>query len=127
MLYLNIGGKECGFRAGFGFMKEINKTEKAKENGVEKEVGMQMAIAGIIDGDVSDLANVLYYTSRTEEVKPTRTEIEAFIENDETDIDELFKKVLDFLKNSNVTKKKTMQLVEMWEEQLAKAKAKADQ
>lgn len=122
MMYLNIGGKECGFRAGFGFMNEINKTEKAKENGVEKEVGMQMAIAGIIDGDVSDLANVLYYASRTEEVKPTRKEIEEFIEDDGTDIDEVFKKVLDFLKSSNVTKKKTAQLLKMWEEQMAKMK-----
>lgn len=121
MMTFNIGGKDCTFKFGFGFMKEINKTDKVKENGIEKEVGMRTAIAGIIDGDVSDLANVLFYGSRTEEEKPTMKEIEAFIEDESTDIEEVFKTVLDFLKSANVTKKTTMQLVNYWKKQMEKA------
>ena len=123
MMTFNIGGKDCTFKFGFGFMKEINKTDKVKENGIEKEVGMRTAIAGIIDGDVSDLAKVLFYGSRTEEVQPTMKEIEAFIEDENTDIEAVFETVLDFLKNANVTKKTTMWLVNYWEKQMEKEKA----
>lgn len=124
MMTFNIGGKDCTFKFGFGFMKEINKTDKVKENGIEKEVGMRTAIAGIIDGDVSDLAKVLFYGSRTEEVQPTMKEIEAFIEDENTDIEAVFETVLDFLKKANVTKKTTMWLVNYWEKQMEKEKQK---
>ena len=124
MMTFNIGGKDCTFKFGFGFMKEINKTDKVKENGIEKEVGMRTAIAGIIDGDVSDLAKVLFYGSRTEEVQPTMKEIEAFIEDENTDIEAVFETVLDFLKKANVTKKTTMWLVNYWEKQVEKEKQK---
>lgn len=121
MLELTINNQVFKFKFGLGFMREMNKKQKKTENGVTKEIGLQMGIAGIIDGDVEDLIEILDISNKTEEPRITRKQIEEFIEDEETDIDEVFARVLDFLKSSNVTKKKTAQLLEMLEEQKKKA------
>lgn len=121
MYELTIGGQVYPFKFGIGFMREIDQKQKKTENGITKNIGLQMSIAGVIDGDIEDLINILDIANKTEEPRITRSVIEAHIENDDTDIDALFKEVLDFLKRANVTKKKTAQLLEMLEEQKKKA------
>lgn len=120
MLELTINAQVYKFKFGIGFMREMNKRQKHTENGITKEVGLQMGIAGIIDGDIEDLITILDISNKTEEPRVTRQLIEEYIENEETDIDELFTKVLDFLKEANVTKKLTKQLLEMVEAEKAK-------
>jgi hypothetical protein len=120
MFELTIEGQVYAFKFGIGFMREMNKKQKRTENGVTKEIGLQMAVAGLIDGDVEDLINVLDVANKTEQPRLTRAQIEGYIENDDTDIDELFDEVIDFLSKANATKKQTKQLLEMWEKEKAK-------
>lgn len=120
MLELTINAQVYKFKFGIGFMREMNKKQEHTENGITKEIGLQLGIAGIIDGDIEDLITILDVANKTEEPRVTRQLIEEYIENEDTDIDELFTKVLDFLKEANVTKKLTKQLLEMVEAEKAK-------
>lgn len=123
MFELTINEKVYQFNFGFGFMREIDPkvTKKIEDiNGKVQNMGLQFAIAGIIDGDVNELANVLEAANKGYEPRITRKEIEEFIEN--TDIDTLFEKVLDFLKTANCTKKTFANLEKAIEDEKAKAK-----
>ena len=120
MLELTINAQVYKFKFGIGFMREMNKKHTRTESGITKEIGLQMGIAGIIDGDIEDLITILDVANKTESPRITRSLIEEHIENEETDIDELFKMVLDFLSKANVTKKLTTQLLEMVEKEKAK-------
>lgn len=120
MLELTINAQVYKFKFGIGFMREMNKKQEHTENGITKEIGLQLGIAGIIDGDIEDLITILDVANKTEEPRVARQLIEEYIENEDTDIDELFTKVLDFLKEANVTKKLTKQLLEMVEAEKAK-------
>ena len=92
---------------------------------------MQYAIAGIIDGNVEDLATVLdygnKYAGQSTDERLSRNDIEAYIEDENTDIDRLFEDVLDFLSKANVTKKIVANLLAAVEEQKAKQAAKNEQ
>lgn len=112
-LELEIKGEIYKFKFGVGFMRAINKTLKMPIDGVkgaEQEVGLRYAIAGLLDGDIATLINVLSLGNRDFEPRITIPEIEAYIEDEETDIDELFAKVIDFFRNANVTKRLTREL-----------------
>jgi len=121
MFELTIDSQVYGFKFGIGFMREMNKRQKKTENGITKEIGLQLGIAGIIDGDIEDLIDILDISNKTETPRLTRKQIEEYIENEDTDIDKLFDEVLDFLSKANVTKKLTKQLIKMVEEERAKA------
>lgn len=120
MFELTINGAVYKFKFGIGFMREMNKKQKQTTNGITKEIGLQMGIAGIIDGDIEDLITILDVSNKTEEPRVTKELIETYIEDSNTDIDALFTKVLDFLKEANVTRKLTKQLLEMVEAEKAK-------
>lgn len=122
MMELTINSNVYKFKFGIGFMREMNKEHKHTENGITKEIGLQLGIADIIDGDIEGLIKVLDIANKTEEPRVTRKQLEAYIEDEETDIDELFKTVLDFLSKANVTKKLTMNILEMVEAEKEKAK-----
>lgn len=124
MFELTINEKVYQFNFGFGFMREIDPkiTKKIEDvNGKVQNMGLQFAIAGIIDGDVNDLANVLEAANKGYEPRIARKEIEEFIENSDTDLDTLFEKVLDFLRTANCTKKTVANLEKAIENEKAKA------
>lgn len=127
MFELTINEKVYSFNFGFGFMREIDPKITKEIDGVKGKVqnmGLQYAIAGIMDGDVYDLVNVLEAANKGFEPRITRKELEAHIENSGTNVDELFKDVLDFLENANCTKKTVANLKKAIEE--AKAKENAE-
>lgn len=107
MFELTINGNVYGFNFGMGFMREMNKRITASSDGVnvKKNIGLQYAIAGILDGDVEELVNVLETANRGQELRITRQQLDNYIDDEKTDIDKLFEDVLDFLKNANATKK----------------------
>lgn len=134
MLEFTINGKVYGFKFGLGFVREINKKMTKPMEGVPgevQEVGLQYYIGCMFDEDVLALAELLDIANKTETPRLTKKEIDAFIEDEETDIDEVFKQVRDFLESANATKKTFKPLLEMYEEEKArreaeKAKAKAN-
>lgn len=108
MFELNINGTVYEFHFGMGFMREINKKVGTPVDGlpdVKKNIGLQYMIAGVIDGDLEALVDVLELANKGKSPRVTRALLDEYIDNEETDIDELFESVMDFLKKANATKK----------------------
>lgn len=128
MFELTINNTVYQFNFGMGFMRELDPTVTKPIEGVKGKVqnmGVQYAVAGIIDGDVATLADVLYRANKGCDPRLTQKDIESHIENPETDIDMLFDEVLGFLKTANVTKKTTLNMLETVEKEKAKEAAKS--
>lgn len=124
MFELTINNKVYNFNFGMGFLREINKEVKTPVDGlpkVEKNIGLRYHLAGVIDGDLEALCTVLDLGNKGFNPRLTKQELDAFIDNEETDIDELFTQVLDFLKQANATKKTVADIMEAVEAQKAQA------
>ena len=114
MMELQIKGQVYQFKFGFGFMREIDKQQTVKApNGTQQNIGFQTAVGGILDGDAQALEDVLLLANKGQEPRLTADVLEEYIE--ETDVDALFDGVIDFLKKSNVSKKKTLNLLKQAE------------
>ena len=103
---LEIDGKRYQFKFGIGFLHEINKEVQQKVDGfdVKKQMGLKFRIAGIMDRDIDDLIRVLDVANMGQEPRITKKILEEYIEDESTDLDVLFKEVLDFLSKANSTK-----------------------
>lgn len=112
---LTINGKVYTFTAGIGFMRDANKLQIQRENGVEKEVGLMTLAGGLVDGDIEDLITTLDLTNKGNEPRLTKAEIESYIEDSDTDIDKLFESVIDFLSTANVSKRTMKKMVHVGE------------
>lgn len=129
MFELTINNEVYQFNFGMGFMRELDPTVTKPIDGVKGKVqnlGVQYAIAGIIDGDVEALGDVLIRANKGFTPRLTQKEVDAFIECEDTNLDEIFEAVLGFLKSANVTKKVTLNLLETVEKEKAKAEAKSE-
>lgn len=128
MFEMTINNTVYEFNFGMGFMRELDPTVTKPIDGVKGKVqnlGVQYAIAGIIDGDVEALGDVLIRGNKGFNPRLTQKDVDAFIEDADTNLDEVFETVLGFLKTANVTKKITMTLLETIEKEKAKAAANA--
>ena len=114
---LTINEKAYQFRFGMGFFREINKTAVRKNDGITMEQGFQMAVAKMMDGDLTGLVDVLDYGNKGQNPRLTRKAIEAYIDDECEDVDSLVRDVLDFLEQSNSTKKIVQNLREVVERQ----------
>ncbi|WP_300630720.1 tail assembly chaperone [uncultured Thomasclavelia sp.] len=117
VLELTINDQVYEFKAGIGFLRDVNKKVQQKIDGTNrvKDMGLQYLVAGIIDGDIEDLIDALDLMNKGCEPRLTRKQIERYIEEVE-DIEKLFDTVLGFLKNANVSKRITKDLLKRVEE-----------
>lgn len=122
MMEIIINGEAYQFNFGMGFMREINKKVSKTVEGVKKDVGLQYAVAGIIDGDLEELVNILAVANKGQNPRVTRALLDSHIDHEETDIDALFDEVLDFFKRSNATRKTTEAVLKLVEAEKAKMK-----
>lgn len=123
MMELTINGQVYQFNFGMGFLREANKTVSEKISNAtdkRKDVGATYMIAGIIDGDPEDLVDVLDLANKGQTPRVTRALLDSYVENPDTDIDQLFEDTLDFLEKANVTKKIAERLKKRIEEEKAK-------
>lgn len=122
MFELTIDGNVYGFSFGMGFMREMNKriTTPVEGTNANKNIGLQYAVAGIMDGDVEELVNVLDAANKGFIPRVNRDQLDKYIDDENTDIDVLFETVMDFLKRANATKKTVAQLLKAVEEQQKK-------
>ena len=124
MFELTINEKVYQFNFNIGFRRELDPKVTRKIDGVSGKVehlGVQFAIAGIMDGDIEEIINVLDAANKGFEPRLTRKEIEAYLDNEDTDLDALCEKLLGFFEKANATKKTIARLQEMAAEQRAKA------
>lgn len=131
MFEVNINKTDYPLNFGFGFIRDIDPKITRKIDGVNgkvEQLGLQYAVAGVIDGNIEDLVEVIALGNKhADGEKIKRAELEAYLEDPETDVAELFEKVLDFLSKANCTKKTVENLQKAIEAEKAKAAAKNEQ
>lgn len=117
---LTINNVVYQFNFGMGFLRNIDSSQKADSNGIKKNVGFQTHLAGLVDGDVIDLIDVLNAANYGQNPRVTVSLLDSYIDDPNTDVDALFAQVLDFLKSSNATRKQTQELLEQVEQYKAR-------
>ena len=123
MFELTINKEVYQFHFGMGFMREINKKVGTYVDGlpdVKKNMGLQYYVAGVLDGDVESLIEVLNVANKNQTPRVTQAVLDAYVDHEDTDIDKLFEDVVDFLSKTNATKK----VVNTMKEEVAKQRAK---
>lgn len=122
MFELTINGEVYQFKFGMGFVREINKTAQIPVPGVpgaSQEVGLALAVTKLLDGDVVALADVLELANKGFTPRVTKALVEEYIDDETTNIDELFDTVADFLERANATKKVAKKMIAALKEETA--------
>lgn len=119
MFELAINGIVYQFKFGIGFVREINK-KGAKvpvkdAPGVTEDMGLILLVTKILDGDVIALIDALEVANKGFDPRITRKILENHIDNEDTDIDELFETVKDFLEKTNATRNTMKKMMEALE------------
>ena len=123
---LEMNEQVVPFNFGMGFLKEINKTVSVPVNGmsgVSQNVGLRYTVSLLYDRDVEALEEVLYTANNGCSPRITKKDVESFIDDPNTDIDEVFEKTLGFLKTANATKNATMLVIQEIEKEKARLEA----
>ncbi len=121
MFELTINGKVYPFNFGMGFMREINRKVGVPVDGlpdVKKNIGLRYHVAGLIDGDLESLVEVLIAANKNLTPRVQAADLDAYIDAVDTDIDALFAEVLDFLSCANATKKTVAEIRENIKKQM---------
>ena len=120
---LTINGQVYQFNFGMGFMKEMNKKVSMPVDGVKdakKNIGLRYAVAGVMDGDVEALEDLLLVANKGQNPRATAEILDEYIDDPDNDIDQLFEDTMGFLKSANATKKCVQNLEKTIEEEKAK-------
>lgn len=115
---IEMNGTMYAFNFGMGFLKAINSraTEKVPNSNYSVNVGAKYLMAQVMSDDVEALFDVLMTANKGENPRLTTKELESYIEDETTDIEALFKQVVDFFGKANATKmiyKELQSLTEM--------------
>ena len=123
MFELTINDKVYGFNFGVGFVREVNKRNTQLINGIKKDVGLQYAIAAILDKDILETVELLLIANNGCAPRVSRALLDEYFDNQCEDIDAIFEELLDFFANSNATKQMLANVQKLIEEQKAKTEA----
>lgn len=126
MYELKINGQMVKFNFGMEFLREINKTVAVPVDGlkdVKQNVGLRYNVGRLADNDVEALVEILFTANKGCDPRITMDELDAFINDENTDIDEVFEKTLGFLKKANATKNATLDALNAIEKEKAKREA----
>lgn len=107
---IEIYGERYPVNFGIGFVRNINKTVKTKIegwNGVTQDIGFRYHLACMISGDYDSLEEIILYGNAGKTPRIKRETLDAYIDDDNTDNEELIDKILGFLQNAAATKKIT--------------------
>ncbi len=108
---LTINGNVYQFSFNIGFLRNINKTttvDVGGMDGVKRNVGLRYSVGLLLDGDLETLVDVLELANKGQNPRLTKKAIEDYIDNADTDVDEVFDSVIEGLKQANATKKATL-------------------
>lgn len=93
---------------GMGFVRKLDKSVNIPVDGlpgVKKDIGLTYAIMSLMDNDIVMLANVIDIANEGQSPRLTKSAIDAYLEDESTDIEELFDEILGFFKSANCTKR----------------------
>ena len=93
---------------GMGFVRKLDKSVNIPVDGlpgVKKDIGLTYAIMSLLDNDIVMLSTVIDIANEGQNPRLTQAAIDAYLEDEGTDIEELFNKILGFFKSANCTKR----------------------
>jgi len=125
MYELTIKDTTYQFHFGLGFLREVNRLVSIPVDeipGVTKNIGLRYNIALLYDRDIETLVDILLLANKGQTPRITNKQLEEYLEEETTDIGEVFDGVLDFLKTSNVTKVTVIPVIEAIEAEIEKRK-----
>lgn len=121
MYELEINGELYPVNFGIGFVREINKTVKTKIkgwDGVTQDVGFRYHLANMLEGSYDSLEEIIMYGNAGKSPRIKREVLDAYIDDENTDNDALFDKILGFLQSAAATKKMAIALGGVRDEQI---------
>ena len=124
---LTINGNVCQFSFNVGFLRNINKTitvDVDGMDGVKRNVGLRYSVGLLLDGDLETLVDVLELANKGQSTRLTKKAIEDYIDDPETNVDEVFDSVIEGLKQANATKKATLATIKAIEKAQAEQETK---
>ena len=106
-MIIKINGTEYDLNFGIAFIREMDQIDGIEAQlaaGQTQNFGMAMKVIGpkIQMGSVTALSDVLYCTTWGNKKRPSRKLIDEFLEDDKTNLAELFKEVQAEFKKSNL-------------------------
>ena len=112
MFEIEIKDTMYQFNFGLGFMREVEPKVRSKpdQNGVAQNIGLRYMIAEIMDGDCATLSDALLLANKGFVPRLSQKDLDAYLEDESTDIDKVFDDVMGFLKTANATKKTVAEL-----------------
>lgn len=117
MFELTIKGTVYPFSFGVGFMREIDKTATATENGITKNIGFNLLVASLHDHNAVDLIDALDIANKMAgNPRVSRAKLDAYIDDECTDIAALCEEILGFFENGNATKERALAVREIIEQ-----------
>mgnify|MGYP004713503013 FL=1 len=130
MFELTINDKVYPFRFGMGSLREINKRVEMtfdEDTGAKRNIGLYYTIIDLMDGVLETLEDVLLAANQGEQPRLQRTALDAYLEDENTDVDQLFADVLDFFERANCTKSTLTKVREFVEKRQAEQAEQAAQ
>ena len=83
-----------------------------KQDGVTFGVGLETLLPNLLSKNTVTLVDCLIAANRTEKITVTQDILDKYIDDDSTDIDQVFEDVIEELKKSNASKLKTAKIIE---------------
>ena len=108
---LIINENVYNFRFGIGFVRYLDGKASVKQDGVTFGVGLETLLPNLLSKNTVTLVDCLIAANRTEKITVTQDILDKYIDDDSTDIDQVFEDVIEELKKSNASKLKTAKII----------------
>lgn len=110
VMELEINGEVFKFRFGMAFLRDIEKRYKQTvQLGITQDVGLSFTVADMMDGSSVAISVILDLANKTENPRISQKKLDAYLEDENTDLEELKEMIIDFLSKSNVCRAKMNQ------------------
>jgi hypothetical protein len=116
-MQLTINDTDYNFRFGIGFVNKLDQKNIITRENIKFGAGLELSVGKVLDQSVPELAEILLTANATEVPKLQKKDLYDYIDDENTDIEELFNEVTEELKNSNATKLKVAKVIEEAEKQ----------
>ena len=101
---LVINGKTYEFNFGMGFIRQIDPKHTQTTSGVTQNIGLLVEMAKVIDGDLIALYECLRMANKGFTPRIEQADFDRWVEDADTDIEEVFRTVESFFANNNCCK-----------------------
>lgn len=113
-MQIKVNGKDVNLNFGVRFIRELDQRAglTLTVQGIKQNFGMALTkvIPALQSYDVAVLAELLYCAAWDNQKRPSLNDIDAFLDDNSTDIDKLFEDVQRELKSSNAARTATKNL-----------------